>query len=70
MRKLTPPEINACRFLAKHGPFTPGDAAEAKGGPEVVAVLNSLVKKRRATVESTDDGPKFTLTEQGRADAL
>lgn len=69
MRRLTPPEINACRFLSKHGPFTPGDAAESKGGPEVVAVLNSLVRKRRANVESTDDGPRYTLTEQGRTDA-
>ena len=69
MKRLSPPEINACRFLLKHGPYTPGDAARAKGGPEVVAVLRGLVRKGRATVDDTDDGPKFSLTSQGEADA-
>lgn len=69
MKRLTDPEINACRFLSKHGPYTPGDAAQAKGGPEVVAVLNSLVKKRRVSVEQTDDGPRYSLTAQGEIDA-
>lgn len=69
MRKLTQPEINACRFLVKHGPYTPGDSAEQKGGPEVLSVLNGLVRKKRATVESTQDGPRFSITMQGRTDA-
>ncbi len=63
MRKLTYAELNACNFLRKHGPWTPGDAAQAKGGPEVMAVLHSLVKKRRATVSMTDDGPQFAIIE-------
>lgn len=69
MRKLSDPEINACRFLLKHGPYTPGDAASAKGGPEVLKVLRSLVKRGRAAAEMSDDGPTFTLTAQGEADA-
>lgn len=68
MKRLTPPEINACRFLAKHGPYTPGDAAKSKGGPEVVAVLRSLVRKGRASADMSDDGPTFSLTAQGEAD--
>lgn len=62
MKKLTYAELNACLFLQKHGPYTPGDAAQAKGGPEVIKVLNSLVRKQHASVEPTDDGPRFTLT--------
>ena len=70
MRKLTPPEINACRFLAKQGgSWTPGDVVQAKGGDEVVRVLRSLARKGRVVITETDDGPQFTLTEQGRADA-
>lgn len=68
MKKLTPPEINACIFLKKHGPYTPGDAAHSKGGPEVVAVLRSLVRKGRATADMSDDGPTFALTALGEAD--
>lgn len=62
MKKLSYAELNACLFLRKHGPYTPGDAAQAKGGPEVIKVLNSLVRKQHASVELTDDGPRFTLT--------
>lgn len=69
MKRLTPPEINACRFLAKHGPYTPGDAAKSKGGPEVVAVLRSLVRKGRVSAEQTDDGYRYSLTAQGEFDA-
>ena len=57
------------RFLAQHGPYTPGDAAAAKGGREVTGVLRSLERKGRVSVEVTDDGPKFSLTAQGEADA-
>ena len=70
MRKLTSIEINACRFLAKHGPYTPGDAVYGRGGREVVKVLRGLAKKGRVEIEDTDDGPKFSLTAEGEADAL
>lgn len=69
MKKLSYAELNACLFLRKHGPYTPGDAAQAKGGPEVIKVLNALVRKGRVAVEATDDGPRFSLTMQGEADA-
>ena len=35
----------------------------------VRSVLDSLVKKKRATVEMTDDGPRYTITQAGIADA-
>lgn len=70
MKRLTDPEINACRFLAKQGgSWTPGDAIDAKGGREVVKVLRSLEKKGRVDITETDDGPRFTLTLQGEEDA-
>lgn len=69
MKKLTSIERNALRFLAKHGGWTPGDAAQAKGGPEVIRVLNRLAKLGRVSIEPTDDGPRYSLTAQGEADA-
>lgn len=48
MKKLTCAEFNACGWLRKHGPYTPGDAANAKGGPELLKVFRSLEKKGRA----------------------
>lgn len=63
MKKLTYAELNACNFLRKHGPWTPGDAAQAKGGPEVMRVLRSLDRKGRVSVEMTDDGPRFAVIE-------
>lgn len=69
MKKLTSIETNACRFLLKHGPYTPGDAAYGKGGKEVIRVLRGLEKKGRVLIADTDDGPQFSLTVQGEADA-
>lgn len=69
MKKLTSIEVNACRFLAKHGAWTPGDAVHGRGGAEVIRVLRGLEKKGRVTIDQTDDGPKFSLTAQGEADA-
>lgn len=71
MRKLSPEEINACRFL-KQFPrgFCP---AFERGGPDVRAVqkvFDSLVKKGRATRDDSGDaGPVWTLTAEGYADA-
>lgn len=69
LKKLTSIERNALRFLAKNGGWTPGDAAQAKGGPEVIRVLNRLAKLGRVAIEDTDDGPRFRLTVQGEIDA-
>jgi hypothetical protein len=71
MRKLTPEETNACRFLKQFGErgFCP---AFERGGPDVrkvEKVLRSLVNKGRVMAEDTDDGPRYTLTAEGLADA-
>jgi hypothetical protein len=69
MKKLTPTEQAAIYFLDRDGPCTPGDALNSEAGQIVKAVFDSLVKKKRATVEMTDDGPRYSLTAQGRVDA-
>lgn len=71
MRRLTPPEINACRFLKQFGDkgFCP---AFERGGPDVrkvEKVLRSLVNKQRVSVEVGDDGPVYRLTAEGLIDA-
>ena len=62
MRKLTPDEEHALAVLRKHGSFCPGMEARV---PLLMHVLDRLVKKHRATVEMTDDGPKFTAVADG-----
>jgi hypothetical protein len=69
LRRLTSIETNACRFLLKHGPYTPGDAALGRGGKEVIRVFRGLERKGRVLIEVGDDGPTFSLTAQGEADA-
>lgn len=69
MRKLSPPEDTALRLLAKNGPLVPGDRFAAWSAGGLVTALDGLVKKRRASVEMTDDGPRYSLTSQGMADA-
>lgn len=69
MKKLTPQEQAAIYFLDRDGPCTPGDAVQSEAGQLVKAVFDSLVKKKRATVEMTDDGPRYALSAAGRADA-
>jgi hypothetical protein len=56
MRKLTPDEEHALAMLNKHGGFCPGLDVRL---PLLTYVLDSLVKKKRATVELTDDGPRY-----------
>lgn len=69
MRKLTIPEQNACRFLAKYRDgYCPG-LEQTRAAIEVQRVLDSLVKKRRAFVTTGDDGPVYSLTAMGEADA-
>ncbi len=66
MKKLTPQEQAAVYFLHRDGPCCPGDGANSEAGQIVKSVLDSLVKKRRATVELSDDGPVYTLSAIGR----
>ena len=68
MRKLTDHEKAALHFLRRDGSACPGDSTDASH-VFVRPVLDSLVKKKRATVEMTDDGPRYTITSQGIADA-
>lgn len=68
MRKLTPEELAAVYFLDRDGPICPGDAATGEAGQMVIDVLNSLVRKKRAVVVETDDGPQFALSAVGRAE--
>ncbi len=67
MRKLTPTEYNALRWLRQHEPYCPG-IPETASQREVVFVLDSLCRKRRAYTEGTDDGWSYHLTEQGKAE--
>lgn len=66
MRKLTDTERAALYFLDRDGPICPGDAVETEAGQIVKAVFDSLVKKKRAAVEMTDDGPSYSISAIGR----
>lgn len=57
------PETNADLWLRRLGSFCPGDMVNTPSGREVKMVLDSLVKKKRAIVEITDDGPRYISTE-------
>lgn len=60
MRKLTDIEFGALLWLEREGPITPGDMINSTTGHKVKATLDNLVRKKRATVEMTDDGPRYT----------
>ena len=68
MKKLTGQELAAIYFLDRDGPICPGTAT-GEAAEIVVGVLNSLVRKKRADVEQTDDGPRYCLNLAGRAEA-
>ena len=63
MRRLTPNEDLAARLLAKHGAIIPGDAFAEWSRHGLILALDGLVKKRRATCELTDDGPRYEPTD-------
>lgn len=63
MKKLTLIETNAIMWLEANGPYCPGDSVNTPAGREVKATLDSLVRKRRAMVEATDDGPSYSALE-------
>lgn len=70
MRKLTQVEQNACRFLSQfRNGYCPGVTEASSAALEVRRVLDNLVKKRRAFVTTGDDGPVYSLTSEGEADA-
>lgn len=59
MKKLLPIEEQALEVLIEHGSICPGDVSASKAGYIVKSVLDSLVKKKRAYTEETDDGPRY-----------
>lgn len=65
MRKLTEQERSLLAHIAAvGGSYCPGTDA---GIPKAAhRVLGRLVTRGDLTVEETDDGPRFTLTAQGR----
>lgn len=65
MRKLDQREVNACVFLGARGGSYCLDTYDGPFGADVRKILDSLVKKKRATVESTDAGPRYSLTGLG-----
>lgn len=60
MRKLTSEEEAALFFLDRDGACVPGFGADP-GRILVRSVLDSLVRKKRVTVEMTDDGPRYSI---------
>lgn len=66
MKKLTSDEQHALIILSKYPSFVPGDAADSELGQQLVGLLKSLVRKGRATVSDTDDGPSFKVSAQGQ----
>lgn len=69
MRKLTHNEGSALLILAKRGSLVPGDSVPDWSAAGLMEALNGLVRKKRATVTATDDGPAFHITSFGRDDA-
>lgn len=65
MKKLTVTEEHALYILNRDGSACPGSSDDFR-----VAffrrVLDSLVRKKRATVEATDDGPRYTALPEVR----
>ena len=68
MRKLTDQERQLVLYIdAAGGSVCPGtDASIPKAGHKS---LRKMVTRGDLTVEETDDGPRFTLTAQGRLEA-
>jgi hypothetical protein len=59
MKKLTPDEDLALHLLAKYDGYCPGRDAGTGDQNAFLTALKSLVRKKYAVVEETDDGPKF-----------
>lgn len=60
MRKLTEFETGAYEVLCREGSVLIGrDDLRPEPRQIMLTVMNALVRKKRATVEATDDGPRF-----------
>lgn len=68
-KKLTSDEQRALRVLAKLDAIVLGDTAACEFGAQFLGLLRSLARKGRATVEATDDGPRFAINAAGRKEA-
>ena len=60
MRKLTPDEEAAHAALLGKGSICPGTNQHGPMWERARAALDGLARKKRATVEMTDDGPRYT----------
>lgn len=68
--KLTDKEERALHMLAKNGPLIPGrDRFATWKAMGFIKALDGLARKGFVEAEDTDDGPRYTLTAQGEADA-
>ncbi len=62
MRRLTELESKVLAALQAKGSYCPGSGGPrgfSDRGREVIDAMHSLVKKKYATIEHTDDGPRF-----------
>lgn len=71
MKKLSDKETNACRFLSQFGDkgFCPPWATIGYEERAVLKVLDSLVRKGRASRTDDADLPIYRLTAEGYVDA-
>lgn len=58
MKKLDATEEQALATLQRWGSICPGTSSDPIVA-RVRTVLDALVKKRRARIEATDDGPRY-----------
>lgn len=65
MKKLTAIEEHALYILNRDGPICP-TADNTAQSVFIRSIFDSLVKKRRAPVEPTDDGPRYTALPEVR----
>lgn len=66
MKKLTDEEGAALYFLNRDGPIVPGEKFNTSAGFIVKIALDGLVRKKYATVEMTDDGPRYSISPLGK----
>ena len=60
MRKLSLIEETAYQVLCEQGSvLIGGDDLQPISRNAMLRIMDALVKKKRATVEATDDGPRF-----------
>lgn len=69
MRKLSPQEQNALKFVARQPgqSYCPDDDAAAE--PGIMKTLDAVVRKGRLRREDTDAAPRYHLTRLGQEEA-